>query len=213
MPLVLVDLEATCWPPSDPRRKQQGEMSEIIEIYSAVVDPTKFSILREFHSYVYPEKNPTLTQFCSTLTGINQEKIDQAPKPIQFIEAWKTWLDGSSFTLASWGSLDHRLLSRTWKEVLGTEPSWIHLDIQTKFEICCRAHRLEQSEWYQKNKLSRISGLSLKEALSSLGGDWQGQAHTAKTDTLAALDCLKFACSAQGFTPNEGLLICSEFVC
>ena len=58
MPLVLVDLEAT-------RRVLQVilavnskvEMSEIIEIYSAVVDPTEFSILKEFHSYVCPEKS------------------------------------------------------------------------------------------------------------------------------------------------------------
>ena len=207
MPLIIVDLEATCWPPGDPRRKQQGEISEIIEIYSAAIDFAEFSILREFHSYVYPKKNPILSQFCSTLTGITQKRIDRAPKPVQFVEAWQTWLDESSFILASWGSFDHRLLSRTWKEVLGLEPSWTHLDIQTKFETCCRAHRLEQSEWYQNNKPPRISNLSLKEALASLGADWQGQAHAAKTDTLAALECLKFSCSAQGFTPYEKLLM------
>ena len=117
MPLVLVDLEATCWPPGDPRRKQQGEMSEIIEIYSAVVDFAGFSILREFHSYVCPEKNPVLSQFCLALTGIEQEKIDRAPKPAQFVESWQNWLDNSSFTLASWGSFDHRLLCRTQESV------------------------------------------------------------------------------------------------
>ena len=73
---------------------------------------------------MFVPKNPTLTQFARTSNRINQEKIDQAPKPIQFIDAWKTWLDESSFTLASWGgAFDHRLLSLVWKEVLGTEPS------------------------------------------------------------------------------------------
>ena len=203
MSLILIDLEATCWPPGDPRRKQQSEISEIIEVYCAAVAPHRFSVISEFHTYVRPSKNPRLTSFCTELTGLSQEVIDQAPSSKQFIEAWQSWLGDRSFTLASWGSFDHRLLSRVWKENKHSTPPWVHLDIQSQFELCCRAHRAEQSKWYQNSKLSRISGLSLKEGLSTLEIEWQGQAHTAKTDTLAALDCLRFACSPQGFTPLE----------
>ena len=193
MGLILVDLEATCWPPGDPRRKQQSEISEIIEVYSIAIDPHTFSIMNEFHTYVCPQINAQLTSFCIELTGLSQNLIDQAPSPNEFIETWQSWLGDTSHTLASWGSFDHRLLSRVWKEAKQCNPPWVHLDIQSQFESCCRSHRAEQSNWYHNSKLSRISGLSLKEGLAALGIEWKGQAHTAKTDTLAALDCFRFA--------------------
>ena len=207
MNLILVDLEATCWPPGDPRRKQQSEISESIEIYGAAVDPINFSILKDFHSYVRPNNNPILTDFCKKLTGLSQAMIDVAPSSEDFIKTWQSWVGKAPFYLASWGSFDHRVLSREWTKYTRTEATWMHVDIQKKFELCCRAHRAEKTAWYQSRKSARISGLSLNEALDSIGYLRQGQAHTAQSDTLGALACLKFACSAQGLTPLEQSLM------
>jgi inhibitor of KinA sporulation pathway (predicted exonuclease) len=71
--LLVVDLEATC---SDDGMIMPEAM-ETIEIgtYWISVDGT---VINKFQCFVRPVLNPTLTAFCTSLTGIRQEDVDSA---------------------------------------------------------------------------------------------------------------------------------------
>ena len=73
--LVILDFEATC-------ELNKKWRNEIIEFPSVLLDTTTLTRLSEFHQYVKPKRNPQLTPFCTELTGIQQEWVDNA-KPIE----------------------------------------------------------------------------------------------------------------------------------
>ncbi|CAK9839839.1 double-strand siRNA ribonuclease Eri1 [Schizosaccharomyces pombe] len=72
--LLIVDVEATC---------EEGcgfsFENEIIELPCLLFDLIEKSIIDEFHSYVRPSMNPTLSDYCKSLTGIQQCTVDKAP--------------------------------------------------------------------------------------------------------------------------------------
>ena len=47
----------------------------------------------EFHSYVRPTVNQTLSKFCTTLTGISQSAVDQAPTLGEVLVQCDAWLN------------------------------------------------------------------------------------------------------------------------
>ncbi|KAJ3247918.1 hypothetical protein HDU78_002671 [Chytriomyces hyalinus] len=73
--LAVLDFEATC------DDKVNLSPQEIIEFPTVVIDTAQplFPVVKEFHSYVKPTFHPTLTPFCTSLTGIQQETVDKAP--------------------------------------------------------------------------------------------------------------------------------------
>jgi inhibitor of KinA sporulation pathway (predicted exonuclease) len=66
---IILDFEATCEQDDKP-----WKFPEIIEFPMVVIQ--NGAIIREFHEYVKPVINPILTQFCTALTGITQEKVE-----------------------------------------------------------------------------------------------------------------------------------------
>src|SRR5690554_2558688 len=119
-PLVIVDLEATCWPASE--REQTVEEMEVIEIGAVKVDHNG-QLLDEFTTFVHPQENPRLSDFCQTLTGIGQADVDAAPNYPEAISIFDDWLgDLDGWAWASWGRYDLRqLLSEKARH--GVEPS------------------------------------------------------------------------------------------
>ncbi len=71
--LAVVDVEATC------ERGSRPYVHEIIELPVVLVDLETLERVDEFHSYVRPTINTTLTEFCVKLTGITQAQVDAAP--------------------------------------------------------------------------------------------------------------------------------------
>lgn len=45
---------------------------EIIEFPTVLIDAASLEVIDEFRVYVRPVRNPTLTPFCTSLTGIEQ---------------------------------------------------------------------------------------------------------------------------------------------
>jgi ERI1 exoribonuclease 3 len=62
--LLILDFEATC---GDTIYNQ-----EIIEFPILLYNIKDNKVLATFHEYIRPVTNPTLTEFCTTLTGITQ---------------------------------------------------------------------------------------------------------------------------------------------
>ena len=204
--LIIIDLEATCWPPGDIRRPQQAVISEPIELYAVRYDRHTSQLGESFHTLIQPVQNPTLSDFCTSLTGLTQDRIDMAPKPDEALDAFRRWIQ-SSVCIASWGTSDDRLLRRWWSTYETGQYPWVHYDIKRAFEVCCRAHQRENTPWFTQSGLKRITGLSQQEALLAVGGSFSGPAHSAQTDTLAAVECLSFACTLNGLTPREQFIM------
>lgn len=85
---VVVDFEATC-----EERNPQGYPHEIIEFPAVLIDSKTKTIVDEFHSYIRPLINPTLSEFCRNLTGISQETVDASDPFLIVHEKFVQWLE------------------------------------------------------------------------------------------------------------------------
>ncbi|EMD42175.1 hypothetical protein CERSUDRAFT_90779 [Gelatoporia subvermispora B] len=81
--LLILDFEATC---GDDLRGPP----EIIEFPTLLYDIQKDEVQATFHEYVRPIISPTLTAFCTKLTGITQDTVDAAQP---FPEVWSRFQD------------------------------------------------------------------------------------------------------------------------
>lgn len=108
-PLLVVDLEATCW---ENRQTPGGEPQsithmEIIEFGCALA--TRRGELLDSRSFlVQPTSSPQLSQFCMELTSISQSMVDDAPGFTEVVGQLDNWLGEltDSFIWCSWGNYD-----------------------------------------------------------------------------------------------------------
>ncbi len=108
-PLLVVDLEATCW---ENRRAPNGEPQsvtnmEIIE-FGCVLATRHGRVLDSRSFLVRPTWSPRLSQFCTALTGIEQSMVDDAPTFPEVVGQLDNWLGerAQSFIWSSWGNYD-----------------------------------------------------------------------------------------------------------
>ncbi|KAJ3380171.1 3'-5' exoribonuclease 1 [Entophlyctis sp. JEL0112] len=80
------DVEATCC------ENNASWTHEIIEFPVVLVHAKTRSIVAEFRSFVRPTLNPTLTPFCTSLTGITQEQVSAAPTFGEVLRAFERFL-------------------------------------------------------------------------------------------------------------------------
>ena len=85
--LCVVDVEATC----EEEVGFHDQRHEIIEFPVVVLDLSSGSVTGEFHSYVRPTDNGTLSAFCSQLTGISQQLVDAAPTLSEVLSQFEEW--------------------------------------------------------------------------------------------------------------------------
>ena len=95
--LCVLDFEANC------DDKSKLDVQEIIEFPIVLVDTKTFEVVDKFHTYVKPEVHPKLSSFCTELTGITQDKVDNGisldetlKKADQFLKdkVSQVWKDG-----------------------------------------------------------------------------------------------------------------------
>ena len=105
-PLIVFDLEATCWEGA----YDAGRM-ETIEIGALRLD-SELRAAGEFSSPARPTAEPSLSDFCRSLTAITQAEVDAAkPFPEVFAE-FSRWAGPGPLRLASWSDYDIRQLQR-----------------------------------------------------------------------------------------------------
>lgn len=108
-PLLIVDLEATCW---ENRMAPSGEPQnihnmEIIEFGCALAN-RKGELLDSRSFLVKPAKNHQISEFCIALTSISQSMIKAAPlfpTACRMIDAW-LGQPHDDFIWCSWGNYD-----------------------------------------------------------------------------------------------------------
>ena len=106
--IIVVDFESTC----DAGGRMATNEMELIEIGAVKVRLEDGEILSTFHSFVRPQNQPTLSDFCKNLTGIRQREIDLAEPFLHVLMEFQAWLNHPLWTCASWGDFDRILLDR-----------------------------------------------------------------------------------------------------
>ena len=131
---VIFDLECTCAEPTNP------EPMEITEIGAVILDETGKELDR-FTTFVKPRIYPTLSEFCTRLTTITQEDVDNAPDFCIAINRFRDWIakwvGDEEYRLWSWGDFD-RTMVKSESNLHGISSDWIdsvHYNLKRAFAI------------------------------------------------------------------------------
>ncbi|KAM4026301.1 ERI1 exoribonuclease 2 [Anomaloglossus baeobatrachus] len=84
--LIVIDFESTCWKDI----KHYGQ--EIIEFPAVLLNTSHGEIESEFHTYVQPQEHPVLSDFCTELTGIKQQQVDDGVPLKICLSQFSTWI-------------------------------------------------------------------------------------------------------------------------
>lgn len=84
---LVLDFEATC-----SAEKGVPTPQEIIEFPVLKVNGQTFETESTFHSYVQPQAHPQLTSFCTELTGIVQDMVDDQPHLQEVLSRFDDWM-------------------------------------------------------------------------------------------------------------------------
>ncbi len=92
--LLVLDFEANC--------VENGALpcQEIIEFPVVPIDVKTRTVLTDkiFHTYVKPTVVPALSDFCTQLTGIKQEKVNAGKLITQVLDELDVWMNTNGFT-------------------------------------------------------------------------------------------------------------------
>lgn len=162
--IVVCDLEATCWNDGD---SQSIDDMEVIEIGCVLCD-LNGNIKDKFQSFVRPEKKPLLSSFCTKLTSITQDDVNQAPLFAEALQLLDQWTASRNVLWSSWGNFDCKLLlsqqSRTAVDCLFTKGPHVNL----------------KKAWRRTTKQRRQN--DLQSALTFHGLRFEGVPHRAISD-------------------------------
>eukprot|EP01125_Pyxidicula_operculata_P006965 TRINITY_DN2380_c0_g1_i3.p1 TRINITY_DN2380_c0_g1~~TRINITY_DN2380_c0_g1_i3.p1 ORF type:complete len:334 (+),score=47.86 TRINITY_DN2380_c0_g1_i3:862-1863(+) len=102
---VVLDFEATC-----EKEKHKQEPQEIIEFPSVLIDAKKQIVVSKFQEYIRPVHKPKLSAFCTELTGITQDKVDNAEEFTVVFQNYQNWIKkeigDKNFTFITCGDWD-----------------------------------------------------------------------------------------------------------
>lgn len=89
--LLILDFEATCekFTPIKPQ--------EIIEFPCVAISTQDWQIKDTFHEYVKPKFHPNLTPFCTELTGIVQEMVEDKAHFPEVMKRFVNWLENGKY--------------------------------------------------------------------------------------------------------------------
>ena len=100
--IIVFDTEYTAWEGSLQREwSGPNEYREVVQIGAVFVETEEFVELNSFNVFVRPKKNPTLSEYFVTLTGITQEIIHKQaidfPLALRRLYEWSNSYDIYSF--------------------------------------------------------------------------------------------------------------------
>ena len=165
MRFIIFDLEATCW-----EGNQVGRNQEVIEFGAVCTD--RFGDCKStFSRLVKPEQNPSLSYYCTNLTGITQADVDSAKSFERVVSEFMNWIDieDDQYLLCSWGDKDIDFLQSDCINN-NVEIDWLvrYIDLKTQY------HRIRG--------LQRKRGL--KKVLAFEQIEFEGSHHRAYDDAV-----------------------------
>ncbi|XP_036333031.1 ERI1 exoribonuclease 2-like isoform X2 [Rhagoletis pomonella] len=188
--LICMDFEATCWENQAPPKWREAE---IIEFPAVMVNLQTGKIEAEFHKYVMPIESPKLSAFCTELTGIKQQSVDNGMPLQTAIMMFQEWLRKEL------RARNLQLPKMSKDKLIGNCAfvTWTDWD----FGIClakeCQRKRLKKptyfNQWIDLRAIFRewykYKPINFADALSHVGLAFEGREHSGIDDArnLAAL--------------------------
>ncbi len=160
----IIDLEATCTPNDATDFVIPREEMETIEIGAVMVDCVSLAVVGEFSTFVRPVRHPVLTEFCTELTTIPQEAVDNAPLfPQAAAELTRWMMSFKRFVFCSWGDYDRTQLARDSafhgiQGPFGYDPR--HINIKRLF-----SHTQHMPRFHSMARALELAGLPLDGTL------------------------------------------------
>ncbi|KAK0421036.1 hypothetical protein QR680_015034 [Steinernema hermaphroditum] len=206
--LVVIDFECTC------EDDVYDYPFEIIEFPAVLIDTHEKKIVGQFRSFVRPTINPTLSEFCTNLTGVKQADVDAAPTFVKVLENFRQWLHSY---IHPWGENNRAGVMKNFAIV--TDGPW---DIGKFFQMeCIRAEQLElkvphtfrsyinirRAFVFKYKKTHSLSKVNLSGMLTVLGMDFVGREHCGLDDSInVARIALRMLEDGTEFRVNEKLV-------
>lgn len=167
--LLVMDFEATC------ERHEVLRPQEIIELPCAVLSTHDWKLKDVFHTYVKPRVHPILTPFCTELTGIMQEMVDDQPYFADVFPKFCEWLTKGGYfdkpeksSFVTCGNWDLKTMLPSQCDLDG-----ITLSDQFKQWIDLKSSFCESTGYYPK---------SLKDMIARLNLPLKGRLHSGIDD-------------------------------
>jgi len=167
--LMVVDFEATCGP-----SVSKGNV-EIIEVGALLcpVEMDTFDVndLPTFHSMVKPQRIKKISSFCTKLTGIRQQDVQDAPVFLDMLVEWKAFMSthncsAENTIFGSWSNFDPKQLRVECLRYQSDFSFGTNIDLQKEF----------------KKAQKHTQVYSVKKALETLQLEFDGFEHTALGD-------------------------------
>lgn len=114
--VLVVDVEETCWPKGE---KPEGQESEIIQVGVAVLLSAGDGaprIVDETRSWYAKPVRSRVSQFCTKLTGITQERLDREGLALAEVYGHVAGMSANEFAWASYGDFDRRAFIRNARQ-------------------------------------------------------------------------------------------------
>eukprot|EP00123_Amoebidium_parasiticum_P021308 comp65282_c0_seq1/m.47982 comp65282_c0_seq1/g.47982 ORF comp65282_c0_seq1/g.47982 comp65282_c0_seq1/m.47982 type:complete len:297 (-) comp65282_c0_seq1:177-1067(-) len=170
--LMVLDFEAVCFPDGEPKPKPQ----EIIEWPTLALNLKTLSVEQTFHVYIKPQVYPTLTPFCTELTGITQETVDSGSTFPDAFQQHLKWLQANGWSEAK---------PQRWAYV--TCGDW---DLAQCLPANCNHHKLiapvAMRQWVNLKKVfESVTGTKppgMVSMLQDLGLEMKGRHHSGIDD-------------------------------
>ncbi|NWI16761.1 ERI2 exoribonuclease, partial [Crypturellus soui] len=182
--VAVVDLEATCW--QDAGRRPP----ETIEFPAVLLNTASGEVEAEFHSYVQPQEHPLLSAFCTELTGITQNQVEEGvPLSIclsQFLK-WIQKIQKEKKILFISDIPNHS----TSEAKLCTFVTWTDWDLGVCLHYECKRKQLRKPDilnaWIDLKATYKLfynrKPQGLKGALQDLGIAFVGREHSGLDDS------------------------------
>lgn len=176
---ISLDFEATCIEPTP-----EDFVSEIIEFPVQVLNENLKEIAK-YRIYARPTINPTLTDFCTNLTGITQEQVNKAPTLDYVIDTMDKFIRCMTrphdVVCLTYGDWDINICLRSEIEKKGIPMlDYLRKWINVKAEF----HKFADLQGLPKK-------LGLNDALAHYGMTFQGNQHCGMDDTINTTRLLK----------------------
>jgi len=192
---LVLDFEATC---------QEGariDPQEIIEFPCLLIRADDFSLVEQFHEYVKPVGKPLLTNYCTDLTGITQDMVEDKvtfPVVLSRFESWydSHGLDPSNATFVTCGQWD--LVSMLPQQCLYSGlalPQMLDVGISGEF-VNIKLTFLNTTGEY---------GKGIKDMQKHLGLQFEGRLHSGIDDCRNILSVMKSLVDKGAILSNNGM--------
>ncbi|XP_071300216.1 ERI1 exoribonuclease 2 [Agelaius tricolor] len=182
--LIVLDFEATCWGDRDRRGP------EIIEFPAVLLNTSTGAIESEFHMYVQPQEHPILSEFCTELTGITQNQVDQGVPLHICLSQFMKWIQKIQKEKKIMFSTDSQSNSTSEAKVCAFV-TWTDWDLGVCLHYECRRKQLRKPDilnaWIDLKATYRAfynrKPKGLNGALQDLGIAFEGREHSGLDDS------------------------------